>query len=227
MIEQMDQQLSAWVRDVHKDIELSLDPPTAGRSGKGINLYLLDLVNSPPLRGPDPAPLQFTLRYLVSTWAETVEEAHRLLGDLVFATMRHPRFEVELDPAPPETWSAFGLPPQPSFMLRALLQWEQPMPDLSRVLQPLQVRDSLLTSLSGIVLGPEDVPIAGALVEAPRFGRRTRTANNGRFVLSGLPTAPPLQQLRLRAKEFVLDVPVESDRDDELLVIHFNPLQEE
>ena len=232
LIEQVDEQLKSWIREVHGDVALSLDAPrdvdpstdasADGAPGTGVNLYLLELVESPPLRGPGRSPLQIALRYLVTTWAPEAEKAHNLLGELVFAAMQHEQFEAELHPLPAATWSALGIRPRPSFVLRALLRLEQPAPEVERVLKPLQVQAVPLRSLSGVVLGPDDIPLAGALVEARGYGRRSRTDLQGRFVLTGLPAAEGLETLRVSAKALQLDVPIAPG--DEPIVIRFDPL---
>jgi hypothetical protein len=68
--------------------------------------------------------------------------AHRTLGDLLVAALEAREFEPELTPIAPETWTAFGVPPQPAFLLRALVQVERPMPIAPLVRQPLVVEVS-------------------------------------------------------------------------------------
>src|SRR3954452_165206 len=79
LIDQTDHQLSDWIGTVLPDTAINLGPPGSVTDGKGISLYLMELAASPPLRGSERPPLQIELRYLVTTWAEAPEEAHRLL----------------------------------------------------------------------------------------------------------------------------------------------------
>ncbi|MCU0518329.1 MAG: DUF4255 domain-containing protein, partial [Oscillatoria sp. Prado101] len=101
----------------------------------------------PPLRGSQRTPLQAAARYLVTTWAGTPEDAHRLLGDLLFAAMDSAAFQAELNPLPAAAWTAFGLPPQPSFVLRVPLQIARPQPPVVNLSQAEQQALEQLQSL--------------------------------------------------------------------------------
>jgi hypothetical protein len=166
--------------------------------------------------------LQLSLRYLVTTWAKQSEEAHRLLGELAFAAMEHPEFEVKLNPIPAETWKALGIIPRPSFILQIPLRKEQPAPPTRYVREPLVVQATPVTSLTGIVLGPDDVPIARASVEIPTLQLSTRTDVHGRFTFANVPADPFPTNLRVRAKGREIQVTTEQSTPDEPLVIRFN-----
>ncbi|HZH77837.1 MAG TPA: hypothetical protein VEY88_17555, partial [Archangium sp.] len=45
---------------------------------------------------------------------DSPERAHHVLGQLVFAAMEEPEFEVDLAPLPVALWSALGVPPRPA-----------------------------------------------------------------------------------------------------------------
>src|SRR5208283_5349055 len=120
--------------------------------------------------------------------ADQPEEAHRLLGEIVFAAMDDPEFEVDLSPLPVNVWRAFGVPPQPSFILKVPVGKEKPKPKVGIVRQPLVVKWASLTSLHGIVLGPGDVALSGARVEFPGLDLVTHTDSNGRFRFSTVPS---------------------------------------
>ncbi len=138
MIEQVDDQLRDWVANVVGHVPVSLELPGNWQTdGQGISLYLLELVEYPSLRGAQVPPLQLSLRYLLTTWARELETAHHWLGQLVFAAMAQPGFDVELGPVPAATWSAFGLAPRPSFFLRVPLRQERPSPAMPTVRVPL------------------------------------------------------------------------------------------
>src|SRR5579871_3191239 len=133
MIDGVDRQLKNWVSGVLESVEIRLEAPQATRQGRGISLYLMQLASMPPPSTTRRPPLQVALRYLVTSWSEDPEEAHRLLGDLVFAAMARPEFQVELEVAPLDTWRAFGIAPRPSFVLRLPLQQARPEPEAKLV----------------------------------------------------------------------------------------------
>lgn len=224
MIEQVDRRLREWIQRVLDVPVPSLSPPSDARTGRGVSLYLLELADRPPPRGGGRRPsLQLSLRYLVTTWADDPEEAHRLLGELVFAAMEQAEFEVELDPVPAATWAAFGVKPQPSFVLCVPLRRERLEPPAKLVREPVVIRETLMTTLRGIVLGPDDAPLARAVVEIPSLQLSTRTDLKGQFTLSNVPAEPRTKSLRVRAKGRELDIAVEQPAsEDQVVVIHFN-----
>ena len=118
MIDLVDRRLSDWIKNILDDVEVFLTAPGVSETGRGIGLYLLELVHTPAARTAQAPPLQVTLRYLVTARADTPEEAHRLLGNLVFAALENAELEVEQEAAAPALWAALGVPPRPSFMLR-------------------------------------------------------------------------------------------------------------
>ena len=220
MIDQIDQRVKAWVEQILPGVAVTLEPPGAVRDGQGISLYLFELVDDPPLRGSQRTPLQAAARYLVTTWAGTPEDAHRLLGDLLFAAMDSAAFQAELNPLPAAAWTAFGLPPQPSFVLRVPLQMARPQPPVPRVRHPLDVQPVPLATLRGRVVGPEDIPLAGARVEIDGLDAIARTDADGLFHLDTLPAGPATRRLRVRAKgaEQVVETRIPTNGDQPLLI---------
>ena len=227
MIDQADGRVKEWAAAVDAGAAVSLAPPTDGLPGRGVSLYLMELASEPPARGGGRPPLQLGLRYLVTTWAEAPEEAHRLLGQLAFAAMEEVEFQVELEPVPAAAWAALGAAPRPSFVLRVPLRQERPVPTAKPVRQPLVVQPATLAGLHGLVLGPGDAPLVDVRVELPAFGLRSRTDIAGRFGFPGVPEEPRAKQLRLTAKGRALSVTAAGPTTAEApLVIRFDPPEE-
>lgn len=221
MIEQTDKRLCEWVESIQDGLTVSLASPKADQTGQGINLYLIGLDAAPPPRGTLRAPLQFTLIYLVTVWGYEPEEAHRLLGELIFAAMNSTDFELDLKPLPPEAWLAFGVPPQPSFFLRAIARRERPEPEVKYVRKPMVVRTTPLVTLDGVLLGPGDVPLPGARIDIPGMDVYTRTDRYGQFHFTSLPAEPGVKQLHIQAKGREMQVTVEPS-DGQPIVIRFD-----
>jgi len=222
MIDQIDKRLRDWIQKTLDVPEPTLLPPSDDQKGRGVSLYLLELMDKPPTRGTKRPPLQLSLRYLVTTWAKDPEKAHQLLGDLVFAAMEKPEFEVDLDPIPATAWAAFGVIPRPSFILRVPLQKKLPEPPIKYVLEPLVIKPVAITTLRGIVLGPDDVPLVRAVVEVPALQLTTRTDAKGQFEFSSVPSEPRTKAMYVRAKGQEFDVTVEHPVDGEQIVIRFD-----
>jgi hypothetical protein len=226
MIDQIYQRLTAWVQKTLGPIELSFDRPEDRPAGSGINLYLLDMIDTPSPRGTKRAPLQLSLHYLVTSWAGQPAEAHRLLSELAFAAMEYPEIEVEFKPLAADLWLALDIKPRPAFVLKVPLRKERPEPVIKYVRQPIIVQALPAVSLSGVILTPDDVPIANAQVELAGTHTITRTNANGQFRFAMLPAASGEQTLLVRAKGREMTLTVKQpDTDNEALVVHVNLLE--
>jgi hypothetical protein len=209
MLEEVDQRLKTWVGRVLGDAPVSLSAPAGDTGQPGVGLFLLELGAAPPPRTTRRPPLRISLCYLVTAGADTPERAHHLLGELVFAALEEPDFEVDLSPLPITLWSALGVPPRPAFRLRVPCERKRPMPVVPRVRVPLVIRTVPAEALQGRVVGPGDIPIPGALVELPSMSLYSRTDAQGRFRFPAVPTGTPIGQLEVRAKGEVLRVRAE------------------
>jgi hypothetical protein len=226
MIEQVDKRLAEWMRDVLKGVTISLAPPNNTEKGSGVSLYLLEFAQSPALRGgPKRPPLQFSLRYLVTAWAEEAADAHRTLALLIFAAMDHPEYQVDLEAVPLALWTAFGITPRPAFILTAPVRLDRIEPELPIVRVPPVVQGTPVVSFFGRVLGPEEIPLANIAVEFPPLQLSTRTDGKGYFHFAGIPGGSDTVQLRLKGKGKILDIDVKpSSSAEKPAVIHWDLL---
>ena len=175
--------LREWVASVDPAAALTLEPPGDTRSGHGVSAYLLEIAPGAPPRGSTRPPLQLWLRYLVTTWADDPVVARRLLLDLAFAALGEADLDVAPEPLAPDLWTALGTVPQPSFILRAAVRRERPDVVAPRVLLPLVVEQARFVTIEGVVLGPNELGLAGAEIDAVGLDRATRTDRRGRFRL--------------------------------------------
>ena len=224
LVEDVDQRLKDWVGTVLTAAAVSLSPPVDQGVEPLVGLYLLDLHPSPPAKGPRRRPLQILLRYLVTTSAEHPEEAHSMLWTLVFAAMEEPGFEVDLEPVSASLWTAFGTFPRPAFVLRLPLRFARPQEDVKFVQAPIEMQHSPMAGMGGVLMGPNDIPIANARVELPAQHLTTRTDAQGRFWFAAVPAQPTVKRFRIQARG--RDFAVEAEHqagDQEPLIIHINP----
>lgn len=226
MIDEVDQRLKAWVGHVIGETPVSLAVPAQGSREQGVSLYLLELGALPPARTGRRVPLQFCVCYLITVGDESPERAHRLLGELVFAALEAPEFQVELAPVPVELWAALGVAPQPAFRLRLPVRRERAEPNIARVRAPLVVQSSPSEALLGCVVGPGDIPIPGAVVELPTLNLSTRTDARGFFRFPFVPPLKTLGALEVRAKGEVLHVESEALASSEGPLVIRLPLKE-
>jgi len=227
VIEQADRRLTEWVSTVAgPDVRVVLTAPSDEHQGTGVSLFLMDLVSLPPMRGERRAPLQMALRFVVTAWAEEPLAEHRLLGALVAAAMQEEGFEVQLTPLPPTAWTALGAAPRPSFVLQVPVRQARPEPAVPRVRGPLSMQGVGLEPMSGVVLGPGDVPVANARVEVPAAEAVAETDPQGRFRFPALPVEPHRKLVRVRARGRQLDVEIARPEAGGSVVIRFDQLLE-
>lgn len=185
MLDDTSQALLDWAVDVTglPDPTLSLlDSPA---ETPRVSIVLLDFAEHPPLRGNGRTPLQFFARYLVTVSAPEPQQAHRALGDLIFAALESSTYEVDLQPIDTAYWAASGLSPQPAFALRVPVRRTRAETLAPQVREPISIQAAPLRVIEGVVTAPGDVPIPGARVEILSSGASpASTDRSGRFQMT-------------------------------------------
>ena len=200
MIDEVDRRLGSWAETVLGAGLSTLSLPDPSAKGRGVSLYLLDLVQRPPARGVPQPHVDLTLRYLVTTWGESPSEAHRMLAELLFAASANGDFEVEPGSPNVDMWTALQVPPRPAFVLRVPLRKDLPVRRAALVRRPMKFEITPAGALTGICVGPERIPLTGALVEVPSLNVATRTDHDGRFAFSSVPREAAHLLVRATAK---------------------------
>jgi hypothetical protein len=200
MIEKIGQEIRDWIGSVITGAEVVFGLPDEGARSAQIGLYLMDLSQSNCARVGKLPPFKINLRYLVTVRSPRPEEAHRLLGELIFAALEKsekeaPEFEVVVEPLPVEAWAVLGAAPQPSFFLQSPLRRDRPEMAAPMVREPVVLRPSPMRVLSGTVLESGGMPIMGARVDILTLGISTRTDERGRFKFAGVPSNGRLKLL--------------------------------
>lgn len=175
----------------------------ADRAGtEGVEVRLLNVASRPEPASPERR-VTLALDYLVTVRLADAEAEHRAVGELFFAALDRADVEVVADRSALEACGALGLPPALGIVLRVAMARERPTRRVQLVREPLVARVVPLGRVEGLVLGPGDVPIAGATVTLIGLDRSARTGADGRFELPGpLPeTAPVRVAARARGVE--------------------------
>lgn len=226
MINNVDQRIKDWIKEVTDIPEVRLSAPSENGGKDSVGLYLLNIKRVPLARGAKSTPLQIFLHYLITTWSDSPERAHSMLGQLVFAAMTHDEFEVETEGVSSDLWRAFGIVPRPGFLLSVPLRKELPARKVPFVRSQLDIRQTPLSRLTGIVVGPNDFPLVGAKVELPQHHLSTHTDQRGEFHFSSVPVASGEKLVRIHAKGKALSVTTgENWGAEEPLKICFNTLE--
>ncbi|GGI74052.1 hypothetical protein GCM10007973_08630 [Polymorphobacter multimanifer] len=122
--------------------------------------------------------MALTLSYLVTVRLDDPVAEHRVAAAIAFAVMSAQGFELS-DRSAAETCVAIGLPPAAGCVIIASIEQERVMPRAPLVREPARIKISPADWLDGIVLGPGDVPVAGAYVRLADAA--TVTGPDGRF----------------------------------------------
>ncbi len=197
--DEADDQLKDWAGQVLKGVRVSFAAPAESSDAEQISFHLLEIAQDPPARTLRRAPLQVRLRYLVTTTAKEPSAAHRLLGELLFAALARTDVEVDEAPVPVDVWAALKVAPRAAFMLQVPFTRELPEVRGPLVTKPMVQRAVVGSALHGVVLGPQDFPLANATVEVPSLSLSAKCDPKGRFTFANVPSSPPVQ-LRVRAK---------------------------
>ena len=205
-----------WVRpSLGAKVVVAFDGAAAAGEGVHVTLRLLDLLPYPLPRGRKDPPKRLQARYVV-----TVDDRESL-AELAFGAVGIDALEIEHAAPSLEYWRALGTPPQPALIVRVPVE-RVTQRTVPRVRVPLERRWALLQPLEGVVVtGPNDVAIAGAMIELPGYGLTTYSDDRGAFRFAAVPGQPPTKtliveakgervafQATLGAKQIVLSVPI-------------------
>jgi len=86
----------------------SLLAPDSRPSPHGVSLYFPGLISLPPPRAAKKVRLQISLGYLVTSWSDDPTEAHKLVGELLFAALENSEFTVEAGAIPMDARRCLG-----------------------------------------------------------------------------------------------------------------------
>jgi hypothetical protein len=212
-IEAATQDLMAWLSEATGQAP-RLAPPSDATDG-GLWLWPLELRTQRQTRGMGTArePFRFGVRYLLTA---SGPQALRLLDRVLTAATRAGEPEISLEAGDPALWQALKVAPRPALFIETPALIETPAISAPPVLQPLQVTIIPRVTLSGRVVGPNDVPLAAMRVEVLGTPLKTETDAQGRFTMAGVPEATEVR-LRLVGRGRVLTAEV--DPTDADLVI--------
>jgi hypothetical protein len=219
-----------WIRaalgpDVQVVVGTIADAPPS--SGTSVTLMLLHIAPAPrPRTTAGIQPLLLRARYLVTIAAPDRAAERQALAELAFAAGPSTEVELEATAPGPELWQSLGVRVRPALCVSVLLQRERLRRPVPRVRQPLITRFSPSRPLVGVVVGPGDAPIAGALVEVEGLAQSTYSNHRGEFAFRSVPAAEPLPTLVVRAKGTSVRVRVQDGAPESAPLVIRVPLSE-
>lgn len=198
-------ELVDWARGVLPDRTVVARTLGDRATEEGVDIRLVGLAPRPSPRIPT-SPLVLSLDYLLTVRATDPATEEAGILELMLAAMEHDEAEVVADANPLRLCIDLGLTPGPGFVMRApLSRRRQPVRPTPLVRFPLTVASGELGVLRGLVVGPNDTPVAGAVVRAEGLDRIVRTDAFGRFRLQGPIGEGVTVRLNARARGVEID----------------------
>lgn len=196
--------LLAWVASVTPKIPAAAKPLGTRERAAGIDIRLIGLAPKPAPRAPNP-PDAVDLDFLVTVQMADAFDEQNALAELLLSAVQRSDVEIVAGRSGAELCAALGIPVAAGFVLRTPLVRARDVKPAPLVKFPLQVEPVRLSVVQGIVTGPGDVPIAGAVVSVADGMREARTGHDGRFRIAGLPQQKAQIKLNVRARGVELD----------------------
>lgn len=185
-LEETTRELIGWTQEVLPDRAVVARSLSDRDCGEGVDLRLIGLAPHAAPRAASP-PLILTVDYLLTVRAADPIVEQTGAVRLLFAAMEHDETEVVLDRDALTLCADLSLPPGPGFVLRTMVSIarSRQAERAGLVRFPLNIVSGELGVLQGSVLGPGDMPVAGAVVRLEGLDRSAQTDALGRFRLHG------------------------------------------
>jgi hypothetical protein len=191
--------LVGWIRSILPDVPTVARPLGARERTSGVDLRLIRAAPRATARIAEP-PTVLDLDYLVTIqMTDAAAEQHALVELLFAAGSRHDS-EVVTDQSVAELCASLGIPVATGFVLRTPLVRIPVQRPVRHLRVPLVVHTAELGVIEGRVVGPQDIPVAGAIIAAAGLGNLARTDQDGRFRMAGMPTTTAGVRLTARAR---------------------------
>ena len=175
------EELLAWITQQVPKFSVAVTAVGKPREGPGVALALLRAV-------PRVSPLSFdrkravlALDYLVTVSLSDPLDEHSAVAELAFAALESPDIEIAIDYPVSEACRAIGLPPSAGLVLRTEARRERILARAPLVRELPIVSVVGLAQAEGKVIGPNNLPIAGAIVTLDGSNRQVTTGADGRF----------------------------------------------
>lgn len=227
MIDEIDHRLKEWIATViDSKYDVSFEYPASGSNKPTVSVYLYQMENAVPRSAARDIPLEITLSYLLTVQSEDQPEAHRTLGNLLFAAKSRSDLEVGFPALSADFWRALGIVPLPHFCLRLPLAMARVIEQTPRIKAPPSINVGSLTQLKGLILGPGNQPVAGAKITLAHSNTFTYADNSGSFSIAADSKSQRQLDCRIDAKgkQFSISVPIQKTQIPSV-TIHLDTLE--
>lgn len=198
MHERADDLTRALIDRISRFAEIPVEAAGVADAAKtdAIQIRLLSVRPRPEARAIVRSDI-LSLDYLIAIRTSDPLEEHRLTAEIVFGLADQAEFEVVDEPLG-DACRNLGIAASSGLIVRGTLERVREARKVPLVRFPLDARVSDIAVIQGVVLGPEEMPVAGALVSIVGIDRFVRTGPDGRFRLVG--PAAGGERVRVRAR---------------------------
>jgi hypothetical protein len=198
--EQITQDLLAAIKQAVPGVTIGATSPGNPPTGAGIALALLGAAPRATPLARDRKRSVLALDYLVAIRLGDPLTEHRALCALAFAMLEAEGYEIVGEVAVADACRAVGWPPCTGLVVRVEAVRERALPQAPLVRFPAITTLAPLAAAEGQVLGPGDVPIAGAVVTLAGHERSMTTGPDGRFRFAVPDGTAPKVAVRARGR---------------------------
>jgi hypothetical protein len=191
--------LADWARSILPEVPALARPLGTHERTNGVDIRLIRVTPRPAARTSEP-PVILDLDYLITVQMADAAAEQNALVELMFAAVERHESEVVTDQGIAELCTSLGIPVAAGFVLRTPLIRVPVRHAAKRVRVPLVVHTAELGVIEGRVVGPQDTPIAGAVISASGLNNTARSGHDGRFRLVGMPGTDAGVALTARAR---------------------------
>jgi hypothetical protein len=224
-IDEVDRQLEKWINDAAPGVPVTWVGQPDHKGPTTVFLTLFSVDPNPADGATHPDRRRIRARYKVAVRGGDLGSAHRLFGDLLFTALDHPTWRAVASER--DAQAGAGIDDVPSFCLEVPVDKPLARPRAPVVRHPLVLDRAGLQVLRGVVLGPEDTPIAGARV---RLGDSTGVVysdHRGRFQVPSVPSGADKVTLMIEAKRWKKSVEADvKSAGGAALVVRIGPAED-
>lgn len=188
-----------WVKSILPDLPAIARPLGAHEHTNGVDIRLIRATPRPVARTSEP-PVILDLDHLITVQMADAAAEQRALVELMFAAIDRHESEIVTGEGIAELCASIGISVAAGFVLRTPLVRTPARRAAKRVRKLVVHAVPDMGVIEGHVVGPQDIPISGAVISASGLSNTARSDNDGRFRLVGMPTTSGGVALTARAR---------------------------
>lgn len=187
MINQINEQIKLWLKDIVNNIEITFCSPKDYVDNDQINIYLSSLEHM--MGNTNPSFTQIKLKYLITISCASDERVHTIVSRLLESGSGHPLFTILPDTLSDDYWRALKVIPQPLFSITYILEVPRQQREAPLVKEQPNIVTTPMSHIYGTVIGDKNKPVSRCRLELQSQNRSVLTDHHGRFDLGQVSSA--------------------------------------